>query len=171
MKNIVSVFVLLLGALALHAVSTPVDARGGARSSVSGGGRASAQPRQASGSRAAAQPADANRTSASANRSNTRSTSSSTSRSTSRDVSREVSRDVDIDVDDGCCFGNVDNPLAATMVVAGTAAAIGSMVSTPPPNCVPVAVGGITYQQCGSTWYQPQMNGSSTTYVVVSPPH
>jgi hypothetical protein len=31
-------------------------------------------------------------------------------------------------------------------------------------------VNGITYQQCGSTWYQPQFAGTSTTYVVVNPP-
>lgn len=165
MKSQLAAFVLLLGAFALLAVSAPADARGGgrgtARTSTSGGGanRANTQQRQASG---------ANRTSGA---STNRSTSNSSSRSTSRSTSREVSRDVEIDVDDGCCFnGNVDNPLAATMVVAGTAAAIGSMVSQPPANCVPVAVNGMTYQQCGSTWYQPQMSGSSTTYVVVNPP-
>ncbi len=164
MKSKLAAFVLLLGAFALFTVSTPADARGGgrgtARTSTSGGGanRAGTQQRQASG---------ANRSTANTNRSS----SSSTSRNTSRSTSREVSRDVEIDVDDGCCFnGNVDNPLAATMVVAGTAAAIGSMVSQPPANCVPVAVNGMTYQQCGSTWYQPQMSGSSTTYVVVAPP-
>jgi hypothetical protein len=31
-------------------------------------------------------------------------------------------------------------------------------------------VNGLTYQQCGSTWYQPQFAGTSTTYVVVAPP-
>jgi hypothetical protein len=30
--------------------------------------------------------------------------------------------------------------------------------------------GGVTYQQCGSTWYQPQYAGTSVTYVVTSPP-
>jgi hypothetical protein len=33
-----------------------------------------------------------------------------------------------------------------------------------------VYVNGITYQQCGSTWYQPQFSGGNTTYVVVNAP-
>jgi hypothetical protein len=31
-------------------------------------------------------------------------------------------------------------------------------------------VNGFTYQQCGTTWYQPEIAGGSTTYVVVNPP-
>jgi hypothetical protein len=31
-------------------------------------------------------------------------------------------------------------------------------------------VNGFAYQQCGSTWYQPQISGGSTTYIVVNPP-
>jgi hypothetical protein len=34
-----------------------------------------------------------------------------------------------------------------------------------------VMVNGFAYQQCGSTWYQPQMSGSSTNYVVVNSPY
>jgi aquaporin Z len=30
--------------------------------------------------------------------------------------------------------------------------------------------GGVTYQQCGSVWYQPQFVGTGTTYVVVNAP-
>jgi hypothetical protein len=48
-----------------------------------------------------------------------------------------------------------------------TAAVVGSIVAAPPPGCVPVNYGGMVYQQCGSTWYQPQ----GTQYVVVSPPN
>ena len=54
----------------------------------------------------------------------------------------------------------------ATAVVA--AAVIGSMVSTLPPSCTMVMVNGFAYQQCGSTWYQPQISGSSTTYIVIN---
>jgi hypothetical protein len=92
----------------------------------------------------------------------------SRSRSVDRNVSRDV--DVDVDVDDGCCHNGWDDdyhPVAAAAVIAGTAAVIGSMVSTPPPNCVPVSYGGIVYQQCGSTWYQPQGN----QFVVVGAPY
>jgi hypothetical protein len=44
------------------------------------------------------------------------------------------------------------------------------MVTTLPPACAAVMVGGITYQQCGSTWYQPQFVGTTANYVVVNAP-
>ena len=34
-------------------------------------------------------------------------------------------------------------------------------------GCVPVNYGGMVYQQCGSTWYQPQ----GSQFVVVNPPY
>jgi len=33
-----------------------------------------------------------------------------------------------------------------------------------------VVVNGMSYYQCGSTWYQPRYAGSQVTYVVVNPP-
>jgi hypothetical protein len=67
-----------------------------------------------------------------------------------------------------------DHPVATaaavTATVAVTAAAIGSIVAAPPPNCAPVNVGGVAYQQCGGTWYQPQYVGTQVQYVVVAPP-
>ncbi len=54
--------------------------------------------------------------------------------------------------------------MAVGAAVAVTSAAIGSMVRTVPANCVPVNYGGMVYQQCGSTWYQPQ----GSQYVVVN---
>ena len=64
-----------------------------------------------------------------------------------------------------------DHPVAGAMVVGGaiaaTAAVVGSMVSTVPPNCVPVNYGGMVYQQCGSTWYASQ----GSQFVVVNPPY
>jgi hypothetical protein len=53
--------------------------------------------------------------------------------------------------------------------MAVTAAVIGSMTTTLPPACTVVLVNGLSYQQCGSTWYQPQYVGSSVQYVVVAP--
>jgi hypothetical protein len=47
---------------------------------------------------------------------------------------------------------------------------VGSIVNTLPPSCTTVIVNGFAYQQCGNTWYQPQMSGSSTTYIVVNNP-
>jgi len=51
-----------------------------------------------------------------------------------------------------------------------TAAVVGSLVYSLPPSCTSVVVNGFAYQQCGSTWYQPQFAGTTTTYVVVNPP-
>jgi hypothetical protein len=44
------------------------------------------------------------------------------------------------------------------------------MVSSVPASCVPVNVNNVVYQQCGSTWYQPQYAGSQVQYEVVNPP-
>ncbi|MEJ8855604.1 hypothetical protein WKW79_13545 [Variovorax robiniae] len=58
---------------------------------------------------------------------------------------------------------------AVTATVAVTAAVVGSVVNTLPPSCVPVVMNGITYQQCGGAYYQPQYVGSQVNYVVVNP--
>ena len=47
-----------------------------------------------------------------------------------------------------------------------TAAAFSAQATT----CTKVIVSGITYYQCGSTWYQPTTQGSQVTYIVVNPP-
>jgi hypothetical protein len=82
---------------------------------------------------------------------------------------------VNINVDDhhgGCCgWDNDYHPIATaaavTATVAVTSAIIGSMVPHVPPGCVPVNYGGMVYQQCGSTWYQPQ----GAQFVVIAPPY
>jgi hypothetical protein len=68
----------------------------------------------------------------------------------------------------GCCY----HPVAAGVAVgaAVTAAAIGTTVYSLPSSCTTVVVNGVTYEQCGSTWYQPQFSGTTTTYVVVGSP-
>jgi hypothetical protein len=47
-----------------------------------------------------------------------------------------------------------------------TAAAFNAQKS----SCSSVSVNGMTYQQCGSTWYQPSYQGGNVTYIVVNPP-
>src|SRR5262245_18845319 len=90
-----------------------------------------------------------------------------------------VNRDVDVHVHGGyygggyyggCCYHPVATAAAVTATAMVTAAVIGSIVHTLPPSCTSVIVNGIGYQQCGSTWYQPQFEGSTTTYVVVNAP-
>jgi hypothetical protein len=101
-------------------------------------------------------------------------------RNVNKNVNVNTHRDIDIDVDHhhhggyyggGCCYhGGVGTAMAVTATAMVTAAVIGSMVNTLPSGCSTVIVNGFAYQQCGSTWYQPQMSGSSTTYVVINPP-
>ncbi len=82
---------------------------------------------------------------------------------------------VNVDVDrrgGGCCgwdndYHPVATAAAVTATVAVTSAVIGSIVNAPPPGCVPVNYGGYIYQQCGTTWYQPQ----GSQYVVINPPY
>lgn len=91
-----------------------------------------------------------------------------------------VNRNVNVNVNNhggGCCYHDWDDdwddhwhPVATMAVAATTAAVIGSIVNSVPPNCSTVIVNGISYSQCGSTWYQPQYVGSSVQYVVVNPP-
>lgn len=46
----------------------------------------------------------------------------------------------------------------------------GTVVTTLPSGCSGVSVGGITYRQCGSVWYQPRYAGNTVEYIVVGPP-
>ncbi len=129
---------------------------GGARAAGGGGGGAS---RQVSNTSRDARANDVRNTSVN---------NVNSSRNVNRDVSRDVN--VDVDVDGGCCHNGWDNdyhPVAAAAVIAGTAAIIGSMVNTVPASCVPINYGGMIYQQCGGTWYQPQ----GAQYIVVNPPY
>ena len=95
-------------------------------------------------------------------------------------VNRHVDRDVDIDVDvdrhGGCCYHDhhdhhpIATAAAVTATAVVTAAVVGSIVYSIPPSCSTVIVNGFAYQQCGSTWYQPQFVGTTTSYVVVAAP-
>jgi hypothetical protein len=81
-----------------------------------------------------------------------------------------VERNVDVDVEGGGWDNDYHPGARAAAVTAGvavTAAVVGSRVATVPASCVPVNYGGMVYQQCGSTWYQPQ----GSQYVVVNPPY
>jgi hypothetical protein len=70
----------------------------------------------------------------------------------------------------GCCYHPVATAAAVTATAGITAAVVGSIVDRPPAGCVSTVVSGQAYQQCGNTWYQPQMSGTTTTYEVVNPP-
>ena len=70
----------------------------------------------------------------------------------------------------GCCYHPVATAAAVTATAVATAAVVGSIVDRPPAGCVTQVINGLAYQQCGSTWYQPQMSGTTTTYIVVNAP-
>ena len=135
------------------------------------------RPARAGGGGANRAPAQANNTKADTRSNNVRSTSVNnvnTSRNTNVNASRNTNVNVNVEGNDNCCHGGWDDdyhPVATaaaiTATVAVTSAVIGSMVRTVPANCVPVNYGGMVYQQCGSTWYQPQ----GTQFIVVNPPY
>ena len=136
---------------------------GGARAAGGGGGA------RAGGGGGARQSAQVDNSRADTRTNNVRSTSVNNVNNVN------VDRDVNVNVEGhgGCCGGwdNDYHPVAAAAAVgsaiAVTSAVVGSMVRSVPPNCVPVNYGGMVYQQCGSTWYQPQ----GSQYVVVNPPY
>jgi hypothetical protein len=88
-------------------------------------------------------------------------------------VKRNTNVNVNVDRG-GCCNGGWDNDyhpvataVAVTAAVGVTSAIVGSMVRSVPTGCVPVNYGGMIYQQCGGTWYQPQ----GSQFVVINPPY
>jgi len=64
----------------------------------------------------------------------------------------------------------VARPVVRAAAVVGTAAVVGSVVSTLPPACHSVIVGGVAYQECGTSWYRPYYSGTTINYTVVNPP-
>jgi hypothetical protein len=69
----------------------------------------------------------------------------------------------------GCCYG-WGGVAAGFVAGAVTGAIIGSSVYALPPACPASIYGGVTYNYCGGVWYQPQFQGTETTYIVVEAP-
>jgi hypothetical protein len=161
--------VLVAGVLACFAA---VDSAQAQRERGGGGSRQGAQAGQRNAPAKAAAPAAATRHTATVN--NTRADARTNNVRNTSVNNVNVSRNVNVEVEGGGCCNNGwdnDHPVATAAAVgatiAVTSAVIGSIVNQPPANCVPVNYGGIVYQQCGSTWYQPQ----GAQYVVVAPPY
>jgi hypothetical protein len=168
---------LVGGAAALLAASFDADAgprtRGAARTSINHAGSGA----HAGAANRGAHAANVNR-SAAGNRAANVNRTANVDRNTNvnRNTNIDVHNDIDIDVDDH--WHNDwydDHPVATAAAVTGavalTAAAVGSIANSVPPSCVTTVVNGIAYQQCGSTWYQPQYAGTQVQYVVVNPPN
>ena len=118
------------------------------------------------------------RTSVNRNNNMNRNTNINRNTNVNRNTNINVNRDVDVHVHGGygggyygggCCYHPVATAAAVTATAMVTAAVIGSVVHTLPPACNVVVVNGISYQNCGGTWYQPQFVGTTPTYVVVAP--
>jgi hypothetical protein len=123
-------------------------------------------------------PVDAKKVRASGNKNVNHNTNvnRNVNRNTNVNVNQRHNTNVNVNVNNnrhynnGCCYHNNYNPIGTVAAVAMTAVVVGSIVSSLPPDCTTVVVNGFSYRQCGNTWYQPQISGSSTTYVVVNNP-
>ncbi|MCC6193008.1 MAG: hypothetical protein IT518_00945 [Burkholderiales bacterium] len=169
-----SLVVLALGSFGLAPVVDAAGRGGGGGGAHRGGGGGGGGGAQRGGG--GGQHAQANNNRADARTNNVRNTSvNNVNRTTDvRNTNVNVNRNVNVDVDrhGGCCgwdndYHPVATAAAVTATVAVTSAVVGSMVRTVPAGCVPVNYGGVVYQQCGSTWYQPQAG----QYVVINPPY
>jgi len=60
--------------------------------------------------------------------------------------------------------------VVTTTVVATPVLAVGTAVAALPSGCTNMAVGGLTYYQCGGVYYQPSYSGPNLVYVVAMPP-
>lgn len=157
-----------LVALTLSSFTMTSVAQGSGRAGGGGGGRAQAAGAgggaraQAAGGGGARQTAQVNNTKADARTNNVRNTSVN---------NVNVQRNTNVNVQGHGGWDNDYHPVATAAAVgatvAVTSAIVGSMVRTVPTGCVPVNYGGAVYQQCGSTWYQPQ----GSQYMVVNPPY
>jgi hypothetical protein len=96
-------------------------------------------------------------------------------RNTNVNVNRNTNVNVNVNNNRGGYYGggyynhgpSVGGVIAATVA---TAIVVGAIVNTLPPNCTTFMANGFTYQNCGGTYYQPQYQGNSVTYVVVNHP-
>lgn len=147
----------LIAAVGFGAIGYPGDAH--AQRQIHGGARTSVN----------------HNVNASANRNVNANVNTNVNRNTNVNVNANRNVNV-VNVNNGGRYGYDDHyhpvatAAAVTAGVAVTAAAIGSITRSLPPACTATVVNGITYQNCGGAWYQPQYAGSQVTYVVVNPP-
>jgi len=89
-----------------------------------------------------------------------------------RNVNVNVHHDVDVHGGYGYGYDGWGHPVATAAAVTTAALVIGTVVaSLPSSGCTAVVVGGVGYQHCGSTYYQPSYSGGTVNYTVVNPPH
>ncbi|CAG2151170.1 hypothetical protein [Cupriavidus numazuensis] len=147
---------------------------GGHAAGARGGGGGGGAMAGGGGGGGGARQVNNQRTDARANNVRSTSVNNVNNVNSNRNVNVNSNRNVNVNVDNhgGCCgwdndYHPVATAAAVTATVAVTSAVIGSMVRTVPAGCVPVNYGGMVYQQCGTTWYQPQ----GSQYIVVNAPY
>jgi hypothetical protein len=136
-----------------------------------------AAPRDGGGQASRGGNANANRN-VNANANVNRNANVNANANVNRNTNVNVNKNVNVNVDGGynTRYNNNYHPVATAAAVgatvAVTAAVVGAIVTPAqlPPSCVQVNSGGVVYLQCGSTWYQPQYQGSNVTYLVVNQP-
>ena len=120
----------------------------------------------------------ARRSSGTRNRSNTRNRNTNKNRNVNRNknVNRNVNKNVNVNVNHryygghrhyGGYYGG------RPILVFATGMAIGSIIaaSTMPTTCTTVVTGGVSYRQCGSSYYQPFYQGDTLVYKSVNSPY
>ncbi|MDM0045897.1 hypothetical protein QTH91_15520 [Variovorax dokdonensis] len=177
MKTRLHTLSLIGGALAMVTASALWSPEADARPARGGGGGAHAGGGHAGGARAGGGRPQVNNARADSRTRDVRSNSvnnvSNRSANVNRNTNINSNRNVNVNVDRGGCCGwdNDYHPVATaaavTATVAVTSAVVGSIVRTVPSGCSAVNYGGMIYQQCGATWYQPQ----GSQYIVVNPPY
>ena len=159
---LVAAFVVASFAMAPYADAAGGRGGGGGGGARAGGGGGGGGARASGGGGGGQRQAQVNNSRADARTTNVRSNSVN---------NVNVERNVNVNVDNHGGWDNDYHPVARAAAVgatvAVTAAVVGSIVAAPPPGCVPVNYGGMIYQQCGNTWYQPQ----GAEYIVVNPPN
>jgi len=110
------------------------------------------------------------------NRARPRPSTRPVNRDVNRNINRNVNRNVNVNVNHryyggyGHGYGYYHgNPVLAFT----TGLVIGSIIaaSTMPKSCTTVMVGGVSYRQCGSSYYMPVYQGDTLVYKVVASPY
>ena len=95
---------------------------------------------------------------------------------TNRNINRNVNRNVNVNVNHRYYggYGRGYGYYGGRPILAfSTGLIIGSVIaaSTMPTTCTTVVVNGISYRQCGSSYYQPFYQGDTLVYQVVASPY
>ena len=112
----------------------------------------------------------------STNRNRNKNVNRNSNRNVNRNSNRNVNRNRNVNVNvnrNNRYYGRSGYYGGRALLAFGTGLAIGSMITAAsmPSSCVTTYVNGISYRQCGSSYYQPFYEGDSVAYRVVNSPY